>query len=229
MTKFYTILGGIITILYIIVLAVFLFDRFPSLATMSLNEIGDFLTGIFGPIAFLWLVLGYLQQGVELAQNTKALELQALELKNSVQQQRELVELSKKQFQAEIDSLQLEMSRIEETHRPRFVVVSSDVAHPPNGPSEFGVSVVNRGADVTDVNIEFTPTMAMQERRSLSCWNHGQEQRLQFGFVEDKVCDFELIFAYVNCLGKHQERRVQLQANRFGQHPELSATQGDCV
>lgn len=55
------------------------------------NEIGDFLAGLFSPVAFLWLVVGYFQQGKELKQNTKALELQANELKLSVGQQRELV------------------------------------------------------------------------------------------------------------------------------------------
>ncbi|EEY90821.1 hypothetical protein HMPREF0017_00591 [Acinetobacter lwoffii SH145] len=42
----------------------------------SLNELGDFLAGIFAPIAFFWLILGYVQQGKQLEQNTKALEQQ---------------------------------------------------------------------------------------------------------------------------------------------------------
>src|SRR5690606_28462724 len=42
----------------------------------SLNELGDFLAGIFAPVAFFWLILGYVQQGKQLEQNTKALEQQ---------------------------------------------------------------------------------------------------------------------------------------------------------
>ena len=34
--------------------------------TMGLNEWGDFLAGIFAPVAFLWLVLGYFIQAKEL-------------------------------------------------------------------------------------------------------------------------------------------------------------------
>ena len=30
------------------------------------NELGDFLAGTFAPVAFLWLVLGFFQQGAEL-------------------------------------------------------------------------------------------------------------------------------------------------------------------
>jgi hypothetical protein len=35
-----------------------------------------FLRCIFAPIAFFWLILGYIQQGKQLDQNTKALEQQ---------------------------------------------------------------------------------------------------------------------------------------------------------
>lgn len=63
----------------------------------SLNEFGDFIAGAFAPLAFFWLVRGYYQQGAEL-------QAQALELKNSVQQQTRLaeiyeVELRQKHFQ----------------------------------------------------------------------------------------------------------------------------------
>ena len=62
---------------------------------MPLNEIGDFLAGFFSPVAFLWLVVGYFQQGEELKLNTRALELQVNELKKSVEQQKELVEVTR--------------------------------------------------------------------------------------------------------------------------------------
>lgn len=42
----------------------------------DLNSLGDFLAGIFAPVAFFWLILGYVQQGKQLEQNTKALEQQ---------------------------------------------------------------------------------------------------------------------------------------------------------
>lgn len=78
----------------------------------SLNELGDFLAGIFAPVAFFWLILGYMQQGKQLDQNTKALEqqeralqLQIEEMKESVKQQAELAEIQKKQFGAMNESV----------------------------------------------------------------------------------------------------------------------------
>ena len=73
----------------------------PSL----LNELGDFLAGIFAPVAFFWLILGYVQQGKQLDQNTKALEqqeralqLQIDEMRESVKQQGKLAELRSEQI-----------------------------------------------------------------------------------------------------------------------------------
>lgn len=71
----------------------------------SWNEFGDFLAGAFSPVAFLWLVLGYLQQQKELQQNTRALELQAEELRNSVEQYKEMVAVARDQLVADTTSL----------------------------------------------------------------------------------------------------------------------------
>ncbi|EPF9868391.1 TPA: hypothetical protein ACHIJP_002561, partial [Acinetobacter baumannii] len=62
---------------------------------MPLNEVGDFLAGVFSPLAFLFLYIGYKQnsesirlQNEELKASTKALELQVKEMQESVEQQK---------------------------------------------------------------------------------------------------------------------------------------------
>jgi len=90
---------------------------------MSQNEWGDFLAGSFAPLAFLWLVLGYLQQGDELRLSTDALRLQAEELKNSVEQQRELVEVSRQQVESEREALAFERRLREDLSEPKFSVL----------------------------------------------------------------------------------------------------------
>ncbi len=45
----------------------------------SFNELGDFLAGVFAPVAFFWLILGYIQQGKQLNQSINALEQQRIE------------------------------------------------------------------------------------------------------------------------------------------------------
>lgn len=89
----------------------------------SLNELGDFLAGVFAPIAFLWLILGYIQQGKQLDQNTKALEqqekalqLQIDEMKEGVKQQAELVNIQKTQYKEQQNLLE-----------PRFIISDAEV------------------------------------------------------------------------------------------------------
>ncbi|MDA0698045.1 MAG: hypothetical protein O2793_16815 [Proteobacteria bacterium] len=79
---------------------------------LKLNEKGDFLAGVFSPLAFLWLVFGYFQQGQELKLNTQALKMQADELvisntslkkqveemEKSVKAQQEMFELAERQY-----------------------------------------------------------------------------------------------------------------------------------
>jgi len=74
---------------------------------MPLNEIGDFLAGVFAPIAFLFLYLGYKQnsesiriQSAELKASTEALKLQVVEMKDSVNQQKKMIEIQNDEIKA---------------------------------------------------------------------------------------------------------------------------------
>jgi len=99
--KHITEIGGAITAIYLPGITALIWGRIGTLGTMPLNEVDDFLAGAFGPVAFLWLVLGFLQQGDELRQGTEALVLQAQELRNSVEQQSIMAAAAAKQIKAQ--------------------------------------------------------------------------------------------------------------------------------
>jgi hypothetical protein len=223
MTKSYTATGLLLTTAYAIGLIFFLSDRFADLQKMPLNEIGDFLAGIFGPVAFLWLVLGYFQQGTELQQNTRALELQAEELKNSVEQQRELVEVSRKQFQAELEALQFERNRIEETYLPRFVLEGFGGTHDAGGNSQFSTSIRNFGAAVTNVRMEFSAPMKKVVPNQLPHWINNHQVRVGFEFEEQRVIDCELILSYLDGAGRPGKCLFAITTDLTGQYPVLTA------
>ncbi len=50
------------------------------------DTIGTFLEGVFAPLAFLWLVVGYFLQQAEIHQNTEALRAQAIQIQRSAEQ-----------------------------------------------------------------------------------------------------------------------------------------------
>ena len=83
-----------LTLLWVSASAFFFGLNLQSSKPMSPNEIGDFLAGFFSPIALMWLVFGYFQQGEELRLNTEAIKLQVKELNLSVEQQKELVKVT---------------------------------------------------------------------------------------------------------------------------------------
>lgn len=64
------------------------------------------MAGAFSPLAFAWLVLGFIQQGVELRQNSAALILQAEELKSAAKHAGDMVELQRKDLELRIEELE---------------------------------------------------------------------------------------------------------------------------
>lgn len=101
----------VVALLHILVAAL------TSAEIMALNEWGDYLAGVFAPVAFFWLVLGYYQQGEELRQNTEALRLQQREMEASATATAQLAAITtaEHEFQKELIELQ---NRIEFQAKP---------------------------------------------------------------------------------------------------------------
>lgn len=95
-----TVFGVAVTGIYALVLWGVLGAKLWDFEWLALNEAGDFLAGVFGPLTLFWLILGFIQQGYELGQNSRALRMQADELKNSVEQQQRLVEVARNEYVA---------------------------------------------------------------------------------------------------------------------------------
>lgn len=139
---------------WIIVSLALLWLTRAKLPEMGPNEWGDYLAGMFAPLALLWLVLGYMQQGEELKLNTEALRLQAEELHNSVEQQRQLVEVSRLQVESERAALAYERELCETENRPRFDVSGNGGAFRDDGQCDYAVTVTNIGPPATQFIID---------------------------------------------------------------------------
>ncbi len=147
-------LGVVASALWLIASIALLTIKRAELSSMSLNAWGDFFAGCFAPLAFLWLVLGYLQQGEELRLSTEALRLQADELRNSVEQQRQLVEVSRLQVESEREALAAERKARVEEAKPSFVVESEGGAFRGDGNSTYTISLSNVGNTACSVVAE---------------------------------------------------------------------------
>lgn len=74
-------------------------------SVFELNQIGDYLAGVVGPVALFWLVTGYFQQN-------KAISVQASELKAAVLQHKAQVDATKKIAEQETRKTRIEYYRL---------------------------------------------------------------------------------------------------------------------
>lgn len=148
------------------------------------NEWGDVFAGLAAPVAFLWLVLGFLQQGKELQLSSRALELQVEELRNSVEQQKELVEVTRQQVLATIED-QNRRTEVERTARlPRFALQTKSIVG-----NSYGLTVeleiFNMGAPATDIEYTLDPEPAQRDRGLISHLQTGSSVVIRFQYQSD--------------------------------------------
>jgi hypothetical protein len=219
MSSIRTRLGAVITLCWIAAI-VYLAVRDPvTLAKMSPNEWGDFLAGSFAPLAFLWLVLGYLQQGDELRLSTDALRLQAEELKNSVQQQRELVEVSRQQVESEREALAFERRLREDLSEPKFSVLGGGGSFQGNGHATYCITVSNTGHEATAFSARINLLeIGWQEIMSYPLFDKGASYTAYVGHpapLEEGNSLF--VLAFTDGLGRAVE--IAYQVSRESEHP----------
>lgn len=119
-----------------------------EITPLSLNEIGDFLAGAFGPLAMFWVVLGFFQQGEELQNSVDALKLQAKELQNSVEQQKEMVAVTRDGLEHERQILGLEEKKRKDELQPNFEI-SFGASSKSGDLFTYQLSITNLGNTVT--------------------------------------------------------------------------------
>lgn len=173
-------IGGGLTIVYMAFMFWVVGDRIGELRGLKLNELGDFLAGAFGPVAFLWLVLGFLQQGEELRQGTEALRLQADELKNSVEQQSIMAGAAIEQIKSQQTALKIQQDEMERQYYPNFEFGGGSRSGYEGSVVETAVELINRGREVREVNAIFEPPIG--GRASGSCVTMRMNGACRFEF-----------------------------------------------
>lgn len=167
--KVLTYSGAIGSLLYVTVIAVWRWESLRCLGAVPLNEFGDFFAGVFGPLALFWVVLGFIQQGEELNQNTSALELQAKELHDSAEQQRLLVEASNKEVHALTEQFRKEEQRRRESEQPDFKLLKARESSAGGGKKKFEFIFVNKGPIANELRISMKPEKEIFEGNQ---WKH---------------------------------------------------------
>lgn len=219
-------LGGLI--IYVLIYLIFFADHS---AAMSLNEVGDFLAGAFSPLAFLFLYLGYKQQGDEMSRNTAALEAQQIELKKSVEAQNALIELhEKEQYEKHIQVL------------PNFVISDKNAIRKAEKVNEYdeendfidgydeefldvSFSLLNVGETAKNVLVQNTDYQnPVHELEYSISRNEKIEIKMSFNSIfirhleDGATIDNVLILTYNNLYGKVYEKQIIYHLRMFHHH-----------
>ncbi|MFF5867258.1 hypothetical protein [Pseudomonas sp. NPDC012596] len=181
-----TEIGGALTLIYLVSIGELTWGRIDTLGSMPLNEVGDFLAGAFGPVAFLWLVLGFLQQGEELRMSTKALKDQADELKKTVEHQATMASVATKQIKAQEAALELQMQEAERVGRANFTFGNTGAR---NGATFAGtwsgmtLRISPSSAPAYDVKATFVPPIGDSSTVTFDAINVDSNGHIQLRYI----------------------------------------------
>lgn len=193
--------GGATSVAYMFAMLIWAWSQSSNLRTLEPNEVGDLLAGIFSPLAFLWLVLGYFQQGNELKASVKALELQGKELKNSVEQQRALVDVSTRQLEADFEARGEEEAIAEHQAQPRFY--PSIGLNRMGGHNAFTFRFENHAALCTDVVL----SVQGEEKATMDRLPNGQRIAFQSNFaVMEELEALDGFIEYADARGRFRRQ-----------------------
>jgi hypothetical protein len=214
-------------IIFSVVYAVFAWwlvgDRIQTLQTMDLNEVGDFLAGAFGPMAILWLVLGFFQQGIELRQGTQALLLQAKELQSSVEQQKELVAVTRDQVNAELEAaLEAKAQRVRSI-RPFLVPSGGGGSHSGNE-HELSFMIKNLGAPISHIAMKFEGDMTGLNR-SVDALDKGAQIEFKYKFIGsgEGLADL-MTLSYLDSDHNPGTAQFKVLVDTSSSHPRIKVT-----
>lgn len=188
--------GALGTAIYLALIAIIVANKFDSFLHLELNELGDFLAGVFGPVAFLWLVLGFLQQGRELKLSTDALRLQADELRASVEQQTMMVESQK-----------ITLENHERSLDPLLVLQSVPGTHDEEGDYHFQFKVINKGAYCEDVAISIS---SAEFSFSLKAEPLYDDAYTTFSIADEWSDKVNIVITYIRVSGNAGVQKFQL-------------------
>ncbi|CAN7323829.1 hypothetical protein LJR168_001766 [Pseudoxanthomonas sp. LjRoot168] len=215
-TKF----GVGISIAYIAIMTAYTMHELDDVLGMKPNEFGDFLAGAFGPLALAWVVVGYFQQGVELRQNTQALELQVKELQRSVAEQARMNELALSQHEFQVSKASREAMEAEAQYAALFSV---NLFNPfqAKAPATSQFKILNSGSNVVVTKIVSNDTR--DDLPVIQGWGAGVDFLFtpsRAGKIDGQNVEIDVFYTQRNGVKKKLEIR-QVVGDAICEEPNL--------
>jgi hypothetical protein len=191
-----------LSVVYLLGLGGYVLVCWDGMMRLSPDEFASFLSGVFAPLAFLWLVLGFRQQGDELQNSARALWLQGEELRNSVEQQRQLVEVSREQLTAEYAARVREEEDADRAAQPQLLITLGGMVSSGKARSLY-LNLGNAGPSCSDL----TFTSCDEEKFSAGIFSEGTSREVRFSY--DSPIEIEPLSISVTYTDRRGNRRSQ--------------------
>lgn len=224
MSRLLSIIGILLTLAWLATIAWVFRGRLGEIGQLQPNEVGDFLAGSLGPLGILWLILGFFQQGQELRDNTRALDLQATELRNSTQEQRELLRATRAQVEADHAMVALAKEQHAQSLLPRFAFLDIVTAAIDAG-TELRFELRNLGANASEIRIDAKGLLAPPGPVRLPVAMGGLPYACAVTFVPGHpAAGDHLSVAYRDLAGRHGSIRYALAFDDAGKLVDILTT-----
>ena len=221
-----TRMGIIASLLWVITWLCLIYSNWAKVSVMPFNEWGDFFAGVFAPIAFLWLVIGYFQQSQELALNTKALvnqeealRLQVEELKQSVAQQKEMVAITQAELEMTRDANTKKYAERKLLAQP-IIELTKRGENRNNNLLRQHLTFSNTGHLIKEVKLLLIdePTDLVISVSSFDSWGSGDNKRITFSMqsIRQTVDHFQLRIEFIDGLAEHSELTIHFMISDKG-------------
>lgn len=183
---------------------------------MTPNEWGDWSAGMAAPVAFLWLVLGYFQQGEELRANVEALTLQTEELKHTVAHQSAIAAQAERQANLTEQSQKLALRSQVASHQPCFVHFKTANAN--QGKNAFSIRIENVGRTCLNARFDVVSPIPGQKFKAspeVRNWTPGILPEIRLSIVAQPPLTIVFTIAYLDEVMTPQRQTFKLGLKRF--------------
>lgn len=179
-------IGFWLTLVYVGSVVGFSLWDWIDMRAMKPHEWGDFLAGVFGPLALLWVVLGFLQQGSELRNSRDALLLQAEELRHSVEAQKDLGLAAWAQVGEERENRAFATQQAKQSSAPRISALGGG-GMTSGGEKTAFISIHNDGFKAIRLQFSVEDERITLNAKARSMLNKGENFRLEMKLPRGEV------------------------------------------
>ena len=168
-----------------------------SFRTMYPNEVGDLLAGIAGPFALIWLVYGYLLQGISMRQHAKEIAQSATVLSMQVAE----MEAQKRRRKSAI--------------APSFQFCYVGNLNNSGVAREIDVEIKNGNGGVRKVKIDFEDESCAAKPLLLAQLDSGGCNTVTFTFNSDTTGCIPFSVSYIDSDDESGECKFEMEIQRF--------------